>query len=415
MSTPPTTTSEAELTVSTATDADWDDIFAADARAFLFTRPLTDDEQRDQRGRVSNADVVLVRDPQGVIGTPLVGVSMFYRMSMAVPGGAQADAAGLSWVSVAATHRRRGILRTMITELFERWEREDLPFAILTASEGSIYERYGFGPATFARDIEVAVGEAHMRQSTGPVSTVAYATADDVAAHAPDIHARWVATRPGALVRPATWWRPILADHESQKPPHSSGLHYLLHADGYAAYRIITFPGPSYAAVDEVFAVTDAAHSDLWRVLIGLDLVPKVTASVPSDDPLPLKLTNHRAVDVTGISDKMWLRILDVPRALGMRRYDADLDAVVEVTDKFRGRGGRFAITVRNGGAAVAPVDTEPTVRLDISVLGSIYLGGIRARTFASAGRLWTDSPATLAAVDAAFTTEAAPFAGTFF
>ncbi|MGV9710942.1 GNAT family N-acetyltransferase [Gordonia sp. NPDC003424] len=404
------------LTVSTATDADWDDIFATDARAFLMTNPLSPEERADLRGKVDDADVVLVRDEAGLIPRTLVGVSMFYRMRMTLPGGAAADAAGLSWVSVAATHRRRGILRTMITELFDRWEAEGQTFAILTASEATIYERYGFGPACFARDVSVDLAAAKMRARPEPgFSPVNFATADEIARRVPDLHQRWVATRPGALSRTAAWWDPILADRPSQRPPHSSGRHYLLHRDGYAAYRIDQSTDPTRGIVEEVVAITDEAHTDLWRVLVGVDLLPTMTAAIPFDDPLRYKLSDHRAVSVTGISDKMWLRVIDIPRALGMRHYAADFDGVVEVTDDYRGRGGVFDVSIRNGGAIVAPSTGTATVRMDVSVLGSIYLGGVPARMFASAGRLWTDSAETLRALDMAFTTDAAPFAGTFF
>ena len=140
------------LDLGRATDADWDEIITTDARAFAMRNPISDDERADLRGKVSDDDVVLVRDSWHD-DRPLVGVSMFYRMQMTVPGGTQVPAAGLSWVSVASTHRRRGILRRMITELFTQWEREGFAFAILTASEGTIYERFGFGPACFSETV----------------------------------------------------------------------------------------------------------------------------------------------------------------------------------------------------------------------------------------------------------------------
>ena len=407
------------LVLRTATDADWDQIFATDARAFVMRNPLPDDERADLRGKVDDTDVRLVFDEDfggrpGVEGAPLVGVSMFYRMSLTVPGGDVAHAAGLSWVSVAATHRRRGILRRMMTSLFDQWEAEGHPFAILTASEATIYQRFGFGPACFATTVSVDLGRARMRADDPASPSVRYATADEVAAHVPDLHARWTATRPGAVHRTAAWWKPILADRHSQRPPGTSQLHYILHADGYACYRVDT-NDPVRGEVKEFCAITDDAHRELWRVLTGLDLMHSVVASIPTDDPLPAALTDLRAVRVTGQSDEMWLRILDVPKTLGMRHYRHDFDAVIEVLDKFRGHGGVFDISVRSGGAIVAPSTSEPTVRLDISDLASLYLGGVRARTYAATGRLWTDSPETLDALDAAFATSVAPFSGTFF
>lgn len=403
------------LSLRRATDADWDDIITTDARAFAMRNPLPDDERVDLRGKVDDSDIVLIRDDSRS-PAPLVGVSMFYRMSLTVPGGSVRNAAGLSWVSVASTHRRRGILRRMLTELFGQWESEGQVFAILTASEGTIYERFGFGPACFSQQVRIIPGSARMRAEAPAAATVRYAGADEVAAAVPDLHARWTRTTPGALGRTPAWWRPILADRPSQRPLAGSSLHYLLHDDGYASYRIIKpDSGPVHAEVNEVFAATDDAHTELWRVLTSLDLIPSVTASIPVDDPLPVKLTDLRAPIVTGRSDDMWLRILDVPAALGARQYAADLDAVIEVVDGFRDHGGVFDVTVRHGGAIVAPSSATPTVRMDASVLAAIYLGGTRPSTFVAAGRLWTATPDLLHDLDHAFATTRAPFAGTFF
>lgn len=403
------------LEVRRARGADWDDIFAADARAFLMTSPMSDAERSDLRGKVDDSEVVVVRDPAATIPDPLVGVAMFYQMTMTVPGGDALDAAGLSWVSVAATHRRRGILRTMITELFEQWEAQDKTFAILTASEATIYERFGFGPACFADRVDIDLSRTRMRAQPDGSSPVVFGTTDEIARRIPELHRRWTQTRPGALARPDSWWAPILADRDSQRPPHSSGLHYLLHADGYASYRINNSVSPSRGDVEEVIAVTEEAHTELWRVLTGLDLLSCLHAPIPVDDPLPVKLTDHRTVRIVGHDDKMWLRILDVPRALSSRRYSDDVDVVLEITDEFRSSGGTFVLSARNGGGIAAPSELTPTARMDISVLAMIYLGGTRARTLAAAGRLWTDSPATLEAFDRAFATDRAPFSGTFF
>lgn len=404
------------LVLRRATDADWPDIFATDARAFLMLEALSAAEQADMRAKVDNADVVLVRDQENTADHPLVGVAMYYRMTMTVPGGTQSPAAGLSWVSVAATHRRRGILRRMITELFDQWEAEDQVFAILTASEATIYERFGFGPTAFSRDLSINLAKAKMRKKGGRGSApVHYGAPEEIARRVPEIHARWAATRPGALARSAAWWAPILADRPDRRPAQTSGLHYLLHDDGYAAYRIDQSGDAPRAVVDEVVAVTDDAHTELWRVLIGLDLMPVVTAAVPVDDPLPAKLTDHRSVSVTGVSDRLWLRILDVRRALEMRRYERDGEVILEVVDEFRGHGGVFAMQIVDGVAAVAPTTAAATVRMDISVLGSLYLGNGSPRTFAHAGRLWTDTPETLIALEQIFDADYAPYAGTFF
>lgn len=406
--------STSDLVLRRATESDWDDIIAADARAFAFIRPLDDDARADVQHKVLDSDVVVVRDHSDPHNTPLVGVAMFYRMTMTLPGGRRVMVPGLSWVSVAATHRRRGILRMMLTELTEQWEREGASFAILTASEGTIYERFGFGPATFEKQISVELAQSVMRGEHPADSRVRFGTDEQIHQHVPELHDRWAATRSGAIARTQPWWNQIFADRPMLRDGRSR-LHYLLHSGGYASYRIAHIGDDAVAEVSEMFTVSEEAHTDLWRVLLGLDLIGRLTATVPTDDPLAAKLTNLRAVSVTGIADAMWLRIFDVPAALGAREYAGDLDAVLEITDGFRGHGGRFAVHIAGGEATVTTTDAPPTLSMDISVLGSIFLGGYRATELEFAGRVWAADPETLVAFDTAFATDRAPFSGTFF
>ncbi|SIS16625.1 GNAT family N-acetyltransferase [Williamsia sterculiae] len=402
-------TAAGTLELRRATDDDWDDIIAADARAFAFIHPLDDEAQQDLRRKVRDEDVVVVRD-----GADLVGVAMFYRMTMTVPGGTRVDIPGLSWVSVAATHRRRGILRMMLTEIFEQWERENFTFAALTASEGTIYERFGFGPACFEERVSVELGRSTFREPAPDDSRVRFADDEQIRTAVPELHDRWSATRSGALARSDVWWQMIFADREMLRDGRSA-LHYLLHADGYASYRIAHRGDDAVAEVSEIFTVSDVAHTDLWRVLLGLDLIPRVTATIPTDDALPVKLTDLRAVKVEHVADAMWLRILDVPAALAARVYDRDTSFVLEVHDNHRDAGGRFAVDIADGRATVTATTEPPTITTDISVLSSIYLGGYRAVEFARANRLWVADQPTLTAFDQAFSTERRPFSGTFF
>ena len=407
--------SKGNLTLRRATESDWPDIAIVDARAFAFVEPLDDEALADIRSKVADGDVVVVHDTSDPQRPVLVGVSMFFRMKMTIPGGHQVSLPGLSWVSVAATHRRRGILRLMITELFEQWEREQSVFSILTASEGTIYERFGYGPAAFENSVRLDLRKTALRSAAPDESEVRFGDADQIRASVPEIHDRWAATRPGALARTSVWWNMIFADRPILRNGRSS-LHYLLHPDGYASYRIHHESETStIAEVSEIFTVTDEAHTELWRVLSGLDLIPAVAATTPVDDPLPLKLTDLRAPTVTGIRDSMWLRILNVAQALSLREYGHDTEFVLEVTDPYRESGGRWNVAINGSRATVTVTDAEPTVRVDIAVLGSLYLGAYRAVDFAAAQRLWTVDGPTLHAFDQAFSTDRKPVAGTFF
>lgn len=396
------------------TDDEWALMPAFDARAFGIAVPMPADELDDFRAQVEPHDALVVVEPGGP-GDPLVALSLFYRMQVTVPGGPPVPAAGLSWVSVAPTHRRRGLLRRMLDAMFDRWESEQFPVAILTASEGGIYERFGFGPAAYADRVRVDPATATLRGTPPADSRVRFGTPEQIAERVPELHARWAATRPGAVNRGAATWRSILADRDFRQPDGAGGLHYLLHEDGYASYRMHSRGDHVRAEIDDLCAVTEQAHTDLWRILTSLDLIDEVTGLIPVDDPLPQKLINLRGVEILGRSDRLWLSVLDVVAALPLRRYRGSARFVMAITDGYRDRAGTYLLEITDGQAEVRRTDEEPTVRMDISVLSTLYLGTSAARDFAAADRLWTDRPETLVALNVAFRGFPEPFAGTFF
>jgi predicted acetyltransferase len=95
-------------------------------------------------------DVVLDIDLAGMLaaydGDQVVGVSCEVPFTMTLPGGST-TALGLSWVSVETTHRRRGILRRLVDHQLRAAAGRGVPVVVLTASEATIYGRFGFGVA----------------------------------------------------------------------------------------------------------------------------------------------------------------------------------------------------------------------------------------------------------------------------
>src|SRR6185503_8066766 len=79
----------------------------------------------------------------------IVGGAAAASYRFAVPGGAQVSGAGVTAVGVQPTHRRRGInaalMRAQLDDVHERGE----PIAVLYASEGGIYGRFGYGLSAF--------------------------------------------------------------------------------------------------------------------------------------------------------------------------------------------------------------------------------------------------------------------------
>jgi predicted acetyltransferase len=240
---------------------------------------------------------------------------------------------------------------------------------------------------------------------------VRYADTDGARKHAVDVHRRWCAGQPGAVSRTEAWWDDLLADREWRRHG-GSALFHLVHPDGYASYRINHHDGSCRVA--DLFAATDEAHLALWRLLLSLDLVETITVGdLALDDPLPFLLTDPRQVRTTAMNDGLWVRVLDVPTALSARRYAVEIDVVLEVHDPFLDRGGRFRLRGGPEGAVCEPTDAPAEADVEIRALGSLLLGGHRARTLARAGLVTCDG--ALPRLEAAFAAQREPRFATHF
>lgn len=334
-------------------------------------------------------------------GPDVVGMAHYVDLPMTVPGGAVVPAAGITWVGVAPTHRRRGLLRAMYTELHQRISEAGYPLAGLTATEGGIYGRFGYGPATVDTELSIDRRFARFHRDApdpGGVRIVKPAEhRDELAA----IHERFRLRTPGGLQRPTALWDDVLADWPDSRGGGTEWFCFL-HADGYLLYRVHR-GGSRNVRVEEFTAATPEAHVALWRALIGLDLIETITITSHPADPLPYLLDDSRLVRITGAQDALWLRIMDVPAALQARTYAADLDTVIEIGDGFRSDGGRFALSIRGSRADCVPTDAPAEFELDLDVLGSLYLGVHSVARLAVAGRIRGGDPEQLARVDAAF------------
>ncbi len=320
-------------------------------------------------------------------GHDVVGMAHYVDLKLTVPGGAILPTAGITWVGVAPTHRRRGLLRAMYTELHQRFADVGYPMAGLTATEGGIYGRFGYGPATVETELSLDRRFVRFhRDATDPggVRIVRpHVHRDELAA----IHDRYRLITPGGLERPTLLWDDLLADWDDSRGG-GTPWYCFMHADGYLLYRVHRGGQSRNVRVEEFAAVTPEAHTALWRALIGLDLVETITTSSHLGDPLPYLLDDSRLVRTTGSEDGLWLRIMDVCAALEARTYPFDLDTVIEIGDGFRSDGGRFALEIRGGRARCVRTDAPAELTMDLDVLGSLYLGVHRATTLATANRI---------------------------
>lgn len=348
------------------------------------------------RDLIADDGAVVVCDDDAV-----VGMAAYFDLAFTVPGSAVVPMAGLSMVGVAPTHRRRGVLRAMYVELHQRIAVAGYPLAGLTASEGGIYGRFGYGPATMERVLTIDRRFAKFHCDAPDPGGARIIRPADHAAELAEIYERWRRRVPGGMKRPQSLWDDYMADYEEDRDG-GTVLCGILHPDGYALYRVHG-SDTMKVRVEEFKAVTNDAHIALTRALLGLDLMETVELWTYARDPLPYLLTDSRVARTTKYEDDLWLRIMDVPAALEARSYQVDVSTVIEVSDQFAGSGGRFALDVRDGRARCTPTDAAPQVIMDLDVLGSLYLGVHQVEPLALANRLRATDPTVLPRLQAAF------------
>lgn len=342
-----------------------------------------------------------------------VGTAAAYSFELTLPGETVVPAAGVTAVGVLPSHRRQGVLSAMmrhqLTELRERGEF----LSVLLASEAGIYGRFGYGPATSTQRLTVPRHNAELAapRAAGPDAggSVEVLRRADCVEVLEEVYDRYRRAQPGALSRPHTWW----ALGAGQPPIAPAPRYVAVHRDrdgvpdGYASYSI---GDPGTLAVDEVITADDAVFTALARFVLGHDLVTQVVFKhVPPGHPLRWQLADFRAGEVGGDTDWLWVRILDVPRALTARGWFADGELVLDVDDPFLGERDRYLLTVRDGKAECVATDREPDLSLDVRDLGSVYLGGTAPSTLVRAGHIRAHHPGAAALADALFRTERAP------
>ena len=363
-------------------------------------------------------------------GEEVVGTTGIYSLRMTVPG-AVLPVAGVSAVSVLPTHRRRGVLRSlMLRQLADIAARGEEPVAALWATETPIYGRYGYGRATSIAYFEFARGEGALdvRAPADPALTLRLAEVGQVTAELAKVYDAVLPGQPGFFVRDDDWWGRVLHD-ESQEQPDAGPLRCLLAEDGsgvrgYAVYAAkqrwddATGLPDGSLLIRELMAADPAAGAALWHNLLDRDLVASVTAELRSaDDPVLYQLLDQRRARMR-VADGIWVRIIDVPAALSRRAYAGPVDAVLEVTDPLlAGNTGRWRLRSAGRGldASCERTDEPADVALDIRELGAAYLGGTRLGTLAAAGLVRELRPGALARLSAAMTWDPAPWCPQIF
>ncbi|TBN56637.1 GNAT family N-acetyltransferase [Glaciihabitans arcticus] len=390
----------------------------ADGRGFHSPRFTPETAAEYLAGTADRRTSAVYDDSSAEPGMPVATVNS-WATPLTVPGEHTIEGWAISSVTVASTHRRKGIARNLLEAELRAAKAQNLPLAMLTVSESTIYGRFGFAPSTLTADYDIDTRKAKWTGPT-PGGRVHFVPVEQLREEAPAIIERARLKTPGEILTwPHLWDRTFgISTDDKDFVKKVRAVRYD-DADGTPqGFALYTFMendhdfGKHTAEVRSLVTATDDAYAGLWSYLLELDLTTKLRVPLRSvDEPIRWQVSDFRAVRSTDVRDHLWLRILDVEAALEGREYSAPLDVVIEVTDELGFAAGRYRVTHEG----VHGTSDSPDLELSVNELGAIYLGGVSALTLARAGRIQQHTAGSVDALERAFHSPIAPSLSVWF
>jgi len=341
-----------------------------------------------------------------------------YTRQLTVPGNVL-PAAHVTQVGVRPTYRRQGLLtRLMRHQLREVREEYREPVAVLWASEGRIYQRYGYGLGTLRQSMDIDGREVALNAAPSGDGRLRDAAPTEVLDELRQVYERVRPHRPGWSERDNRWWAWRLLDRPGKREGYTERRALVFYdaegPSGYALWRARSSwneRGPQgETSVHELVAANPQAYAALWRFLLSVDLNRTVQywyAAV--DEPLIHLVNEPRALGLRSV-DGLWVRLTDVAAALAGRRYAAELDMVFEVSDALLpDNAGRWRLSADRTGARCASTRDLADLECDVADLGAAYLAGTSLGALGAAGRVRELRPGALVRASAAFGWHRAP------
>ena len=420
------TTGDDPYPIRPVSSEEFDAFHTVDMHAFHGS-PLSEDDRELVMSRLEFDRSLTAFD-----GATPVGTAGAYSFQLTVPGLQTLPAAGVTWVSVLPSHRRRGVLSSLMRRQLADVRDRGEPLAVLWASESVIYSRYGYGRAMWHADFTFSRGEGTLAKTAPADGSLRLRLADPATAlpELAKVYDAVLPSRPGFIARNEPWWRGVVYDPSASRAG-TSPLHCVLAEDdsgprGYALYSAAsrwdsdTSLPDGALTVREMVTADAAASAALAADLLSRDLTTEFRIrGRPVDDPLLYQLADPRRARPR-LKDALWVRIIDVPGALTRRRYSAPADVVIEVRDDLLpSNAGRWRLTTAgaapDGGgleASCGPAGASGAadVVLDVTGLGAAYLGGTPLGALAAAGLVTEGRPGAVRQLSAALSWDVAPW-----
>jgi predicted acetyltransferase len=348
----------------------------------------------------------------------VIGSTYIYDSSVVVPGGNVVPMAAVSRVGVRADQTRRGVLTELMRFHLADCKARGQILGGLHASETTIYGRFGYGISTHSRQLRLRGAKA--RPQLKPYGQIRPLGPQETIDQIPGLYERFGLQRPGSMSRGRDWWatqvdRIMKGDQPYQVYAHSGPDG----DDGYVIYEVSTDEpaspddhGGKFLLWD-LYGATQEVRNDLWRFMLGIDLVSEIYCpSRPVDENVQLLLADPRKCQTPGVDDDLWVRLVDVPAALAARTYGDAEPVVISVNDKFLPENSGSYLVSRDG---VSRTSEPAAFTVDVDVLAMMYLGTWKPSDLAAAGRLDVADAEALPRADKLFASDKTAWCGTGF
>nr|WP_232532657.1 GNAT family N-acetyltransferase [Nesterenkonia alkaliphila] len=358
-----------------------------------------------------------------------VGTFVDYDKTLNAGGAEPIPARLITGVGVSPSFRRRGILKHLMTAGLARAVQDGLPLAALTASEGSIYGRFGFGPATREASVELDLrpGAEGFSLRTLPTGRVLVIDPSRARETFEEVFAAFHTRTRGSVDRQERYYRhesgEWSAEDLSTEDKKLRGAVHVREDGTVGGYVVYQFEGwenePTTMRVHSLVAADPTSSVELWRFIADLDIVHRATyRTAPVEEPLMHALTTPRTRKVTELGDMLWVRILNPVTALEARAWSAEGEFSLSLTDPQGIAAGTFTVSVSGGMAQVTSTESTTTPQhfhLDVEALSSLYLGDVSVLTMRDAGRITAEEEADWGALAATFDSPTKPYCATHF
>ena len=321
--------------------------------------------------------------------------------------------AGVTMVATLPEFRRRGLLRRIMTQALADQRDQGQSIAILWASMGAIYQRYGYGLAATSVTYDVDPRRIQFAPGDAAGGTVRLYPRDEARPIFEAVYKDFSRPRNLAIQRAAMMW-----DLRQQGEQKHFGVYHDAHGEprGFVAFDAGSDPSLSPNQTIELndwAALDPDAYRGIWEFLASHDLVGRVRwRRVPEDDPAPILFLEPRELH-RQTSDSVWMRITDVAAALPQRPYgDAGVLTLRVTDDLCPWNEGTFVLETTGLESTAARVDeaTAADLTMSASSLAVLVAGHRSTTTLARAGLLEASDQDALARADRLFATAYAPW-----